>query len=485
METKQKVQVSSEIGRLRRLLVHSPDVGIGKVIPSKMHNWLYDDIVDLHKMRLEYNEYIQVLLWLLDPEKIEGKKINAAFFKPSKSTYFNSDKVVEIEHLLLKVLTKSEEIKNQLVTHVCAAEKCSFATMQKLMKLPLEKLARVLISGVIPDEDIFVFPPVPNLIFTRDIAITINDHLLLTKPAERAREREAILTKYMAFYALFDKVDGDFSDKIIELQEDKSFWLDDPDQKATVEGGDVMMISHDHLVIGCSVRSSPEGVRKVIKQLFEKNVVSKVSVVTIPAKRDYMHIDTVFTQVKRNMWVVFGQFLENKENGSEIDIVKTLKSSKKQKRDTIKVTQFVRKNTAKGYKLKIDGSLSSLKALLTQISVEDFGCKKEEVDIILCAGGKTPYDEREQWTDACNLLVLREGVVIGYDRNKKTEEEFAKRGFQVIHALDFIDLMNLGKSVDEVLHKDTLIVFSSSELSRARGGSHCMSMPLWREEVEI
>ena len=99
----QTVQVSSEIGRLRRLLVHSPDVGIGKVVPSKMHNWLYDDIVDLHKMRLEYNEYIQVLLWLLDPEKIEGKKINAAFFKPSKPTYFNSDKVVEIEHLIGKL----------------------------------------------------------------------------------------------------------------------------------------------------------------------------------------------------------------------------------------------------------------------------------------------------------------------------------------------------------------------------------------------
>lgn len=485
MQNPQTVQVSSEIGRLRRLLVHSPDVGIGKVVPSKMHNWLYDDIVDLHKMRLEYNEYIQVLLWLLDPEKIRGKKINAAFFKPSKPTYFNSDKVVELEHLLLKVLKKSEEVKNQLVTHVCAAEKCSFAVIQKLMKLPLEKLARVLISGVIPDEDIFVFPPIPNFIFTRDIAITINDHLLLTNPAEKAREREAILTKYMAFHTLFGEENGDFSDKVIELQEDKSFWIDDPDQKATVEGGDVMMVSPDHLLIGCSVRTSPEGINKVIKQLFDRNVVSKVSVVKIPAKRDYMHIDTVFTQVKRNMWVVFGQFLNNLSNGNEIDIAKTLVRSKKKKTDTIKITQFIRKRTAKGYKTKVDTSLSSLEDLLIQVSVEDFGCKKEEVDIILCAGGKTPYDEREQWTDACNLLALREGVVIGYDRNKKTEEEFAKRGFQVLHALDFIDLMNEGKPVDEVLYKDTLIVFSSSELSRARGGSHCMSMPLWREDVDI
>jgi len=485
MKNKQKVQVSSEIGRLRRLLIHSPDVGIGKVIPSKMHNWLYDDIVDLFKMRLEYNEYVQVLLWLLDPEKIEGKKINADFFKPSKPTYFNSDKVVEIEHLLLKVLKKSEAVKNQLVTHVCAAEKCSFAIIQKLMKLPLEKLARVLISGVVPDEDLFVFPPIPNFIFTRDIAITINDHLLLTKPAEKAREREAILTKYMAFYTLFGEKDGEFSDKVIELQDDKSFWIDDPDQKTTVEGGDVMMVSPDHLVIGCSVRTSPEGVNKVIKQLFDRNVVSKISVVKIPAKRDYMHIDTVFTQVKRNMWVVFGQFLEDSNNGNEIDVVKTLTSNKKKKQENIKVTQFIRKKTAKSYRIKIDNSVSTLRGLLTQISVEDFGCKKEDVDLILCAGGKAPYDEREQWTDACNLLALREGVVIGYDRNKKTEAEFAKRGFQVIHALDFIGLMNEGKKVDDVLNRDTLIVFSSSELSRARGGSHCMSMPLWRDKVEI
>ncbi len=484
MKNKQKIYVSSEIGRLRKLLIHSPDVGIGKVVPSKMHNWLYDDIVDLHKMRLEYNEYVQVLLWLLDPEKIQGKKINAAFFKPSKPTYFNSDKVVEIEHILLKIL-QNERIKNQLVTHVCAVEKCSFATIQKLMELPEHKLARVLISGVIPDEETSVFPPVPNIIFTRDIAITINDHLLLTKPAEKAREREAILTKYMAFYALFAQEDGSLSDKVIELQENKSFWLDDPDQKATVEGGDVMMISHDHLLMGCSVRTSPEGVRKVIKQLFDRNVVNKVSIVTIPAKRDFMHIDTVFTQVKRNMWVVFGQFLDNKEGGSEIDIVKTLENRKKQKHETINVTQFIRKKTAKGYKLKIDDSIPDLQSLLTQISVEDFGCQKEDVDIVLCAGGTPPYDEREQWTDACNLLALREGVVIGYDRNKKTEDEFRKRGFQVIHAQDFLKEMQEGKAVDEVLSKDTLIVFSSAELSRARGGSHCMSMPLWRDEVEI
>ena len=289
----------------------------------------------------------------------------------------------------------------------------------------------------------------------------------------------------MAFYTLFGEEGGKFSDKVIELQEDKSFWIDDPDQKATVEGGDVMMVSPDHLVIGSSVRTSPEGINKVIKQLFERNVVSKVSVVKIPPKRDYMHIDTVFTQVKRNMWVIFGQFLENSESGGDIDVVKTLTSSKKRKLETIKVTQFIRKRTAKGYKIKIDNSVTSLRALLTQISVEDFGCKKEEVDLILCAGGQAPYDEREQWTDACNLLALREGVVIGYDRNKKTEAEFVKRGFQVIHALDFLKEMQVGKKVDDVLNKDTLIVFSSSELSRARGGSHCMSMPLLRDDVKI
>jgi len=362
------------------------------------------------------------------------------------------------------------------------------------MKLDAEPLSRVLITGVISSSDKknddFIFPPVPNLIFTRDIGIVVNGHLLLTKPAELARQREAIITKYIAYYELFkhDIENDSFSDKVIELNEDRSFLLEDDDDKrmVTVEGGDVMMVAPNHLLIGCSIRTSPSAIEKIIQQLFKKKVLNKVSVVKIPEKRDFMHIDTVFTQVKKNMWVVFGKFAGTEQADTGVHIADTLRGEKKvQKAAKVKVTQFIRQETAtnKGYKVLVDESIESLEELLYHVSVEDLGCKKNEVDVVYCADGEFPYDEREQWTDACNLLALKEGVVVGYDRNPFTINEFQKRGFYIIKAAEFIKKMKDGADLNELLKQDTFILLPSSELSRARGGSHCMSMPLLRENI--
>src|ERR1035437_7701234 len=98
-----QLRVSSEIGRLRRLLVHSPDSGLGKVVPSKAQDWLFEDIVHLDTIRKdEYDYYTKILLYFLDPQKIKGKlKIIDApeakrnFYKPEHDNFFRSDKVIE------------------------------------------------------------------------------------------------------------------------------------------------------------------------------------------------------------------------------------------------------------------------------------------------------------------------------------------------------------------------------------------------------
>src|SRR5580693_7917515 len=100
-----QVFVNSEIGRLRRLLVHSPDSGLGKVVPSKAQDWLFEDIVHLKTIRKkEYDFYTKILLYFLDPEKIKGKlhKIdsvagNRNFYKPAHKDFFKSDKVIELQ----------------------------------------------------------------------------------------------------------------------------------------------------------------------------------------------------------------------------------------------------------------------------------------------------------------------------------------------------------------------------------------------------
>jgi len=309
-----QVSVSSEIGILRRLLVHSPDSGLGKVVPSKAQDWLFEDIVHLDTIRRkEYDYYTKILLYFLDPEKIRGRlteiddeRNKRAFYKPGNDRFFRSDKVVELQWLLADILM-DHEIKLKLVASVCAIEGCSYDTQKDLQQLSPVDLAKTFISGTMTD-DRMLFAPIPNFIFTRDIGIVINNYVLLNKPAKKARTREALLAKYIFFnHPLF----AEYQDKIIELADTHHHFLlprEGDDKKVTLEGGDVMVVSKDHVLIGVSERTSMEAAHQAIKVLFEKNVVKKITIIKIPKKRDYMHIDTIFTQVKRNVWILLGNF---------------------------------------------------------------------------------------------------------------------------------------------------------------------------------
>jgi len=477
---KAQVSVSSEIGRLRRLLVHSPDSGLGKVVPSKAQDWLFEDIVHLDTIRRkEYDFYTKILLYFLDPEKIKGnlaaiddEKNKRAFYKPGNDQFFRSDKVVELQWLLADILA-DHEIQSKLVASVCAIESCSYETQKELQKLSPEQLAKTFISGTLNDEKM-LFAPIPNFIFTRDIGIVINNYVLLNKPAKKARTREALLAKYIFFnHPLFSA----YQNNILELSDTHHHFLlprEGDDKKVTLEGGDVMVVSKDHLLIGVSERTSLEAAYQAIKTLFEKNVVKKITIIRIPKKRDYMHIDTVFTQVKRNVWILLGTFSKKSIKHEDEDSVQRILEGNK-KEDKLRIIQFRKKDTAN------PEYFDNLEDLLTDISKNDLGCT-EKVKFIYSGNNEFPFDAREQWTDSCNLLALKEGVVLGYDRNDKTVEAFKENGFNVIHGHDLIEGMESGE-IDPDELENTLILMPSAELSRARGGFHCMSMPLLRDEI--
>ncbi|MCF8463446.1 MAG: hypothetical protein K9G41_01290 [Flavobacteriales bacterium] len=486
------IRVSSEVGTLQRLIIHSPDAGIGKIAPRMMEDLLYDDIVYLDNMRKEYNQYLSVLLWFLDPEVMRNRdKNDSDFFKPTKKGYLRSDKVLDAEFLLMQVL-KNDLAKQLLVSAVCAMEKCDFETQMLLMKMDAGTLTRTLISGVwiYEGEEDYLFAPLPNFIFTRDIGIVINDHLLLIKAAEKGRTREALLIKYIAYFYLFgDEANWDkyqFSDRVIELEDNEYYFLTDSlekeKQEVSIEGGDVMMISPRHLLVGMSARTTQNAIHQLTTQLFKRNLVDKVSVVNIPAERAYMHIDTIFTMIKRDSWVVYAPFTRDAITLSteEIDFRRMLDDEMETPEEQVYVTQFIRKKKADGFKVEMK-EFDYLDDLLTEVSKVDFGCKK--VNIIPNANGKFPFTEREQWTDSCNFLAIREGVIIGYDRNVYTNANLEKRGFKIIKAEDFNAQMDAGAKLDDIITGDTLITLPSAELSRARGGTHCMSMPLEREDI--
>jgi arginine deiminase len=188
-----------------------------------------------------------------------------------------------------------------------------------------------------------------------------------------------------------------------------------------------------------------------------------------------MHIDTVFTQVKRNVWVMLGSFSKKAIKMEDADPVqRTLETTKKDEK--IKIIQFARKD------IENPVYFESLEELLYDISKNDLRCG-EKIRFIYSGNNEFPYDAREQWTDSCNLLALKEGVVLGYDRNDKTVEAFRQNGFSVVHVHELIRQLEAGDITPDNL-TDTLILMPSAELSRARGGFHCMSMPLLRDEPE-
>jgi len=475
------IQVSSEIGRLRRLLVHSPDSGLGKVVPSKAQDWLFEDIVHLDTIRREeYDFYTKILLYFLDPSKIKGKVAeidalanNRDFYKPDHKAFFQSEQVIELQWLLAQIL-EDREIRLKLVASVCAIESCSYEVEQQLSAFPAAQLAKIFICGSISDDNM-LFAPIPNFIFTRDIGIVINKYVLLNKPAKQARIREALLMKYIFFNHPFFR---EYRENIIELPDSFNYFLlpgsDTEDKKVTLEGGDVMVITRDHLLIGISERTTMEAAHQAIKVLFEKNIVKKISIIRIPKKRDYMHIDTVFTQVKKNVWVMLGNFSKKAIKHENADSVKRILLGNK-KDDKMRIIQFRKKD------IENPKYFDNLEDLLKDISENDLGCT-EKVKFIYSGNNEFPFDAREQWTDSCNLLALREGVVLGYDRNDKTVEAFKINGFDVINAHDLIEGLENGTMDIEAL-QDTLILMPSAELSRARGGFHCMSMPLLRDEL--
>lgn len=417
------VQVSSEIGRLRKVIVHRPDEGIARISPKRAEELLFDDIVYLPRMQEEHEVFTRVL-----------------------KAFLGDENVLEIEDLLQETLDNDPNGKMEMIDRIIDFEELPRGYKLLLSNLPNAELAQVLISGYLARDDHYLFDPIPNFVFTRDIAVTINDHVIITKAAKSARHRENLLTQMIfSSHPIFKRLHR--QGKVINLNHTELFPPSKKGEAVSIEGGDVMVISGECLLVGCSERSTVHGAHSLRDVLFEHEVINKVALISIPSERYCMHIDTLFTQIDAHHLVAYGPIVVDGLS-SQVEVY----------------------------------SKQGEKA--TYYSVEDFW--RAEIDpnvkLILSGGGEHPYQEREQWTDGCNLVALKPGVALTYDRNPYTENAFREAGYRIIHAYDLLAQFERGELSPEAV-ESTIITLPSNELSRARGGSHCMTCPIDREPL--
>lgn len=270
-----RVHVTSEIGPLRAVLVHTPGNELVAVTPRNREDYLYDDIIDLDLAQREHRRLIAVLERFAE--------------------------VLEVRDLLTEVVAR-HDVRDFLVSRTLDVVP-SDALAQRLAGLPPEALVALMIEGALEEarpiaralnEVGYALPPLPNLFFTRDVGIVIGEHSIIGSMRYGVRWTEELLVK-----ALF---------RYHPQLENAGILYDGSEEKRTnytLEGGDVHPVRPDLLVLGFSERSSPAALDHLCDLAFEHCGVTDVIVVVMPAERTAIHLDMIFTQLDRELCCVY------------------------------------------------------------------------------------------------------------------------------------------------------------------------------------
>lgn len=396
------INVYSEIGQLKKVLLHRPGEEVENLTPEYLKILLFDDIPYLKIAREEHDKFAAVL-----------KK--------------NGVEVIYLEDLSAESI-KNEEIKKRFLREVINESSVKEEAVKNRIKdyfknMPEKDIILTIMAGLrfkelgISEDDKeypFVMNPMPNLYFTRDPFASVGRGITINSMKTITRRRETIFAKYIFEYHPLFK------------DQDIPKWYD-RDDKYCMEGGDELVLSKEVLAIGHSERSDSRAILRIAKNIFEKGEsFETVLMFEIPKRRAFMHLDTVFTMVDYDKFILH----PNIEESTKVNAIR-----------------YDHKNK----ELVINEEVDSLQRILSKYV-------KRDVKLIRCGGGDKIVASREQWNDGSNTLAIAPGKVITYERNYVT---------------------------NEILDKNNVSVISipSSELSRGRGGPRCMSMPIYRKEV--
>jgi arginine deiminase len=422
-----RLNVSNEIGKLKSVLVHLPGREIDVMVPPMMAQLLFDDILYGQMAREEHRRFQQLIRFI-------------------------ADDVYDMQDLLEEVL-EDEEIKQLVIRDLSKRNRFTRRLTGWLREQTASVLAEVLIGGITNDKEVsgelpkFDLYPVPNYFFMRDPQIVLNDGVVISSMATQARRRESLLSKYVFQYHREFRDDVRFR---IDFMAGESKEAPMPRKEPAVEGGDVLIPRRDLLLVGLSERTNRAAIEQLAASLKASDAgVQTMIVVELPKARSFMHLDTVFTFISRNECLIYPPVIL--PGGSQAAKVSTIDLRKRAITYTAEKSIF-----------------SALKK------------KKIDVEPIYCGGQRAVDQQREQWTDGANAFALAPGVILLYERNVRTAEELAQHGYHIVYEDDLL----LGRTELETwTDKKYALQLQGHELSRARGGPRCMTMPLEREDV--
>jgi arginine deiminase len=419
------LKVNSEIGRLRRVLLHRPGSEIDRMVPSMMEHLLFDDILDGEEARQEHDTFRQLL------ERLGVETLDATV-------------------LLCEALAAVPAAREELLDSLRGSHGVPDRVFAGLREVSNERLVAALTGGVRDEEEgrrggpIFDVLPLPNYFFQRDPQVVLGNRVVISSMATEAREREPLLARVI--FRHHPRLQG---------YEDL-FDIDSPPHLApdygpaytypTVEGGDVLVASPEILLVGISARTNRRGVERLAEYLrHEETSFRHLIAVELAPRRAFMHLDTVFTLVDRDLCIGYPPVVE--PGWPETARVYRVDLQAKELTFTVQPSL-----------------LTTLRALGMPL------------EMVPCGGADFLDQQREQWTDGANAFAVAPGVIFLYHKNRNTTDGLAARGWRVLDEAEALQDPDLGK------HK-TAITFHGRELSRARGGPRCMTMPLEREDL--